>query len=214
MTTDDDPEGRRTVFDLLPDDLPRLISVGRLDYNTEGLLLFTNDGELARHLELPASGYARSYRVRVFGKVEEARLASLKRGITIDGERFGPIDAALERSTGANHWLVITIHEGRNREVRRICETLGLVVNRLIRVGFGPFALDDLKPGALVEMDRNAWTEVLPHPFGHGKAPKPVHRERPAGAGKPPPRRGPPGAGNRGGPRANHRGGPRADHRR
>jgi 23S rRNA pseudouridine2605 synthase len=160
------------VFDLLPEDMPRMISIGRLDYNTEGLLLLTNDGELARHLELPENHYPRSYRVRVFGRINEGALERLEQGVTIDGVRYGEVKATLERSTGANHWLAITIYEGKNREVRRICEYLGLTVSRLIRVGFGPFLLDELKEGHCVEIERSAWTAELPPPFGHGRKPK------------------------------------------
>jgi 23S rRNA pseudouridine2605 synthase len=172
VTAARDDQGRTTVFDLLPEDMPRMISIGRLDYNTEGLLLLTNDGELARHLELPENHYPRSYRVRVFGRINEGALERLEKGVTIDGVRYGEVKATLERSTGANHWLAITIYEGKNREVRRICEYLGLTVSRLIRVGFGPFALDELKEGHCVEIDRSAWTAELPPPFGHGRKPK------------------------------------------
>jgi 23S rRNA pseudouridine2605 synthase len=172
VTAARDDEGRTTVFDLLPEDMPRMISIGRLDYNTEGLLLLTNDGELARHLELPENHYPRSYRVRVFGRINEGALERLEQGVTIDGVRYGEVKATLERSTGANHWLAITIYEGKNREVRRICEYLGLTVSRLIRVGFGPFLLDELKEGHCVEIERSAWTAELPPPFGHGRKPK------------------------------------------
>jgi 23S rRNA pseudouridine2605 synthase len=172
VTAARDEEGRTTVFDLLPEDMPRMISIGRLDYNTEGLLLLTNDGELARHLELPENHYPRSYRVRVFGRINEGALERLEQGVTIDGVRYGEVKATLERSTGANHWLAITIYEGKNREVRRICEYLGLTVSRLIRVGFGPFLLDELKEGHCVEIERSAWTAELPPPFGHGRKPK------------------------------------------
>jgi 23S rRNA pseudouridine2605 synthase len=172
VTAARDEEGRTTVFDLLPEDMPRMISIGRLDYNTEGLLLLTNDGELARHLELPENHYPRSYRVRVFGRINEGALERLEHGVTIDGVRYGEVKASLERSTGANHWLAITIYEGKNREVRRICEYLGLTVSRLIRVGFGPFLLDELKEGHCVEIERSAWTAELPPPFGHGRKPK------------------------------------------
>jgi 23S rRNA pseudouridine2605 synthase len=172
VTAARDEEGRTTVFDLLPEDMPRVISIGRLDYNTEGLLLLTNDGELARHLELPDNHYPRSYRVRVFGRINEGALERLEHGVTIDGVRYGEVKATLERSTGSNHWLNITIYEGKNREVRRICEYLGLTVSRLIRVGFGPFALDDLKEGMCVEVERSAWTAELPPPFGHGRKPR------------------------------------------
>lgn len=152
VTTHKDPEGRQTVFEDLPGDLPRLISVGRLDYNTEGLLLLTNDGELARHLELPATGWARRYRVRAHGNVEQAALDTLAEGITIDGITYGAIEATLERSQGGNVWIAVMIREGKNREIRRVMDHLGLSVNRLIRVSYGPFMLGDLEPGEIEEV--------------------------------------------------------------
>jgi 23S rRNA pseudouridine2605 synthase len=155
VTSARDPRGRRTVFDVLPLGLPRVISVGRLDLNTEGLLLLTTDGELARHLELPASGYLRRYRVRVHGPVDDGKLKSLRDGVTIDGIRYGAIDA--ERDPGpavglSNSWLRIAIREGKNREVRRVCEHIGLKVTRLIRVAYGPFDLGDLPVGQVREV--------------------------------------------------------------
>ena len=147
VTSHKDPQGRPTVFANLPPELPRVVSVGRLDFNTEGLLLLTNDGALARHLELPATGWMRRYRVRVHGRVSQAELDKLKDGITIDGVRYGAIEAQLDSMQGANAWLTIGIREGKNREVRRVLATLGLDVNRLIRVSYGPFQLLDLKPG-------------------------------------------------------------------
>jgi len=152
VTTARDPEGRTTVFSQLPADLPRVVSVGRLDLNSEGLLLLTNDGALARHMELPATGWPRRYRVRAHGRVDPKRLASLKRGITVDGVRYGPIDAALERQQGANAWLTISLHEGKNREVRKVLEAIDLLVNRLIRLSYGPFNLGKLVPGAVEEV--------------------------------------------------------------
>jgi 23S rRNA pseudouridine2605 synthase len=152
VTTHKDPEGRPTVFEALPEGLPRLISVGRLDFNTEGLLLLTNDGDLARHLELPATGWTRRYRVRAFGEVSEAQLQDLAAGLTVHGMSYGPIDASLEREQGGNVWISISIREGKNREVRRIMEHLGLTVNRLIRVSFGPFMLGELEPGQIEEV--------------------------------------------------------------
>ena len=144
VTTHADPEGRPTVFDNLPEGLPRLISIGRLDFNTEGLLLLTNDGGLARVLELPDTGWLRRYRVRAHGEVTQAQLDQLKRGVEVDGVKYGPIEATLERDQGANVWLVFAIREGKNREVRNVLADLGLKVNRLIRISFGPFQLTDL----------------------------------------------------------------------
>lgn len=152
LTTTRDPEGRPTLFDVLPAALPRLIAVGRLDLNSEGLILLTNDGALARHLELPATGLTRRYRVRAFGAVEPAQLAGLAKGVTVDGIRYGRIEAKLDRDSGRNVWLTVALQEGKNREVRRVLEHLGLTVNRLIRIGYGPFHLDDLPPGALAEV--------------------------------------------------------------
>ena len=149
MTTHADPEGRPTVFDNLPEGLPRLISIGRLDFNTEGLLLLTNDGGLARALELPDTGWLRRYRVRAHGEVTQAQLDELKKGVEVDGVKYGSIDATLERDQGANVWLVFAIREGKNREVRNVMAHLGLEVNRLIRVSYGPFQLGELvgRPG-------------------------------------------------------------------
>lgn len=147
VTTHADPEGRPTVFDALPKDLPRVISIGRLDFNTEGLLLLTNDGALARHLELPSTGWLRRYRVRAHGRIAQTDLDGLKDGITIDEVRYGPVEATLDSVQGGNVWVTLALREGKNREVRRILEHLGLAVNRLIRVSYGPFQLLDLKPG-------------------------------------------------------------------
>ena len=152
VTTHDDPEGRPTVFDKLPEGLPRLISIGRLDFNTEGLLLLTNDGGLARALELPATGWLRRYRVRAHGEVTQAQLDELKNGIEVEGVKYGPIEATLERDQGANVWLVFAIREGKNREVRNVCAHLGLEVNRLIRVSYGPFQLGEVAEGQVEEV--------------------------------------------------------------
>ncbi|WP_374385154.1 pseudouridine synthase [Dongia sp.] len=152
MTTAYDPEGRATVFDNLPVDMPRVISVGRLDLNSEGLLLLTNDGELARKLELPATAWIRRYRVRVNGRFDPKLLDGLKNGIEIDGVRYGSIDAAFERQQGANAWLTMALTEGKNREIRRICQHFGWPVSRLIRVGYGPFQLGEMEPGQVQEV--------------------------------------------------------------
>lgn len=161
VTTHSDPQGRPTVFDNLPAGLPRVISVGRLDFNTEGLLLLTNDGALARHLELPATGWLRRYRVRALGRVSQADLDKLKDGITIEGVRYGPVEATLDTLQGGNIWLTMALREGKNREVRRILEHLSLQVNRLIRVSYGPFQLLDLKPGEAEPVKRRVLADQL-----------------------------------------------------
>lgn len=161
VTTHRDPQGRPTVFDHLPPELPRVISVGRLDFNTEGLLLLTNDGALARHLELPSTGWLRRYRVRAHGKVTAAQLERLKQGVEIEGVRYGPVDAQLDKEQGHNVWLSIGLREGKNREVRKILGTLGLDVNRLIRVSFGPFQLLDLEPGKVDVVKRHVLIDQL-----------------------------------------------------
>ena len=156
VTTHADPQGRHTIFRALPKNLPRLISVGRLDINTEGLLLLTNDGGLARVLELPATAWLRRYRVRALGRITQGALDGLRAGITVEGVRYGPVEATLDREQGANVWLTFAIREGKNREVRKVLETLGLKVNRLIRVAFGPFELGELKEGAVKEIESAA----------------------------------------------------------
>jgi 23S rRNA pseudouridine2605 synthase len=161
MTTHADPEGRPTVFDHLPEGLPRLISIGRLDFNTEGLLLLTNDGGLARVLELPDTGWLRRYRVRAHGEVTQAQLDQLKQGVEVDGVKYGSIDATLERDQGANVWLVFAIREGKNREVRNVLAHLGLEVNRLIRVSYGPFQLAELAEGQVEEVKTRVLREQL-----------------------------------------------------
>ncbi len=152
MTTHADPEGRPTVFDNLPEGLPRLISIGRLDFNTEGLLLLTNDGGLARVLELPDTGWLRRYRVRAHGEITQGQLDELKNGIEVEGVKYGPIDATLERDQGSNVWLVFAIREGKNREVRNVMAHLGLEVNRLIRISYGPFQLGEIEEGKVEEV--------------------------------------------------------------
>jgi 23S rRNA pseudouridine2605 synthase len=161
VTTHKDPQGRETVFANLPPELPRVVSVGRLDFNSEGLLLLTNDGALARHLELPATGWLRRYRVRAHGRVSQADLDALKGGVEIEGVRYGAIEATLDSVQGANAWLTMGLREGKNREVRRILAHLGLEVNRLIRISYGPFQLLDLKPGAVDAVKRRVLAEQL-----------------------------------------------------
>jgi 23S rRNA pseudouridine2605 synthase len=161
LTAARDPEGRLTIYDGLPEGLPRLMPIGRLDMGSEGLLLLTNDGELKRRLELPATGWLRRYRVRVHGRVDESRLQALKDGIEIDGFQYGPIQAALDRVQGSNAWLTVALREGKNREIRRVLEPFGWPVNRLIRLSFGPFQLGGLAPGALEEVPAKVLAEQL-----------------------------------------------------
>ena len=161
VTTHRDEKGRPTVFGALPPELPRLISIGRLDLNSEGLLLLTNDGALSRRLELPATGWVRRYKVRVHGLVEPARLAALARGITVDGLAYGPIRAQLERQQGSNAWITLSLQEGKNREVRRVLEHLGYPVTRLLRLAYGPFQLGHLARGAIEEVTGKVLREQL-----------------------------------------------------
>ena len=161
MTTHADPEGRPTVFESLPPDLPRVISIGRLDFNTEGLLLLTTSGALARHLELPATGWLRRYRVRARGRVSQLQLNELKDGISLEGINYGPIEATLDSEQGANVWLTIGLREGKNREIRKILGHLGLEVSRLIRVSFGPFQLMELPQGQVDRVRRRVLREQL-----------------------------------------------------
>jgi 23S rRNA pseudouridine2605 synthase len=163
VTTHRDEKGRPTVFDALPKELPRLISIGRLDLNSEGLLLLTNDGALARRLELPSTGWIRRYKVRVHGEVAPERLAVLGKGITIDGISYGPIRASLERRQGSNAWITMALREGKHREVRRVLEHLGLQVTRLIRLSYGPFQLGNLARGAVDEVPKKVLAEQLGH---------------------------------------------------
>lgn len=157
LTTHNDPQGRPTIFQSLPKSLPRVISIGRLDLNSEGLLLLTNDGAISRYAELPSTGWARSYRVRVFGQIDLVKLEKLKNGITIDDIKYGRIDVEVEDRSlkgSRNTWLFVTLYEGKNREIRKVMEHLGLRVNRLIRVSYGPFSLGNLKPGEVREVSK------------------------------------------------------------
>ena len=186
LTAERDPKGRKTIYDVLPKGLPRLVPVGRLDLNTEGLLLLTTDGELKRQLELPATGVVRSYRARAYGNVSQAQLEDLIHGIEIDGVRYGSIDANLERRTGANTWVEMRLTEGKNREVRRVLEHLGLRVSRLIRTSYGPFVLGDLERGQVAEVDRNqlfTFRQALSKQGG--PKPRPATDERPSDKPRP-----------------------------
>jgi 23S rRNA pseudouridine2605 synthase len=193
MTTHRDPEGRPTVFDKLPQDMPRVVSVGRLDLASEGLLLLTNDGTLARRLELPATGWVRRYRVRVHGRPRDDALAGLKRGVTVEGVRYGPIEAGLDAVKGDNAWLTVSLREGRNREVRRVMAHLGLPVTRLIRVAYGPFQLGTLPRGGVDEVPPRVLRDQLPREEApaRGRRDQAPREEGPAGEGS---GRGPPDA--------------------
>lgn len=161
LTTHKDTEARATVFDHLPAGLPRVISVGRLDLNSEGLLLLTNNGELSRKLELPENGWSRRYKVRVHGFVNKNKLADLAKGATVDGINYGPIKAELESQNGTNSWLIVTLNEGKNREVRKLMKSIGLEVARLIRLSYGPFQLGNLKKGEVREVPQKVLKEQL-----------------------------------------------------
>lgn len=164
LTTHRDTAGRPTVFERLPPDMPRVVSIGRLDLNSEGLLLLTNDGTLARRLELPATGWLRRYRVRVHGTIDPARLASLKGGITVDGVRYGPIAAEIDSTKGSNSWLSVGLNEGKNREIRKVMTALGLETTRLLRIAYGPFQLGNLARGQVAEVNGKVLREQLPKP--------------------------------------------------
>ncbi len=174
VTTERDEKGRPTVFQNLPEDLPRVMSVGRLDLNSEGLLLLTNDGEIKRRLELPATGWSRKYRVRIHGTPSDATFEPLRKGVTVEGERFRPMTVTLDRQQGANAWATISLREGRNREIRRAMEAIGLSVTRLIRVGYGPFRLGELKPGEVSEVK----PRVVRDQLGLSELPLPKSRKR------------------------------------
>ena len=161
VTSNSDEKGRETVFDALPEDLPRVMTIGRLDLNSEGLLLLTNDGGVKRRLELPSTGWVRKYRVRVKGRPSDDMFAPLRKGITVDGERFQGMSVAIDRQQGANAWLTVGLREGKNREIRRAMEQIGLSVNRLIRVSYGPFKLGDLRQGDVEEIKARVVREQL-----------------------------------------------------
>ncbi len=161
LTTHKDTEARATVFDHLPAGLPRVISVGRLDLNSEGLLLLTNNGELSRKLELPENGWSRRYKVRVHGFINKNKLADLAKGATVDGINYGPVKAELESQNGTNSWLIVTLNEGKNREVRKLMKSIGLEVARLIRLSYGPFQLGNLKKGEVREVPQKVLKEQL-----------------------------------------------------
>jgi 23S rRNA pseudouridine2605 synthase len=184
VTTAKDPEGRPTVFENLPKDLPRVISVGRLDLNSEGLLLLTNDGELARKLELPATGWVRRYRVRVNGRIDPASLARLAEGIEVEGVRYGSIEAILDRQQGGNAWLTMSLTEGKNREIRKVCAFFGWTVSRLIRLSYGPFQLGHLERGEIEEVPG----KVLRDQIGQPGAPQPLRPHQGSGGKARPPK--------------------------
>ena len=184
VTTTKDEKGRDTVFDNLPPDLPRVLSVGRLDITSEGLLLLTNDGEIKRRLELPSTGWLRKYRVRVHGNPEDSDFEPLRKGLTVDGEKFAAMTVSLDRHQGRNAWVTVGLREGKNREIRRAMEAIGLTVNRLIRVSYGPFRLGELKSGSVEEVRQKTVRDQLgldPVDDGStgGKSPKP--RQKPKG---------------------------------
>ncbi|MEM7090222.1 MAG: pseudouridine synthase [Pseudomonadota bacterium] len=183
VTTARDEKGRMTIFDNLPEEMPRVMSIGRLDLNSEGLLLLTNDGGIKRKLELPSTGWLRKYRVRVNGRPKDEDFAPLRRGLVIDAERFQPMTVSLDRQQGANAWLTLGIREGKNREIRRAMEDIGLSVNRLLRVSYGPFQLGDLKPGDVEEVRRRVLRDQLglqaqATPDDTPKRPSRPHRKR------------------------------------
>ena len=161
VTTHRDEKGRSTIFENLPAGLPRVISVGRLDLTSEGLILLTNNGELTRYLELPSTGWTRKYRVRAFGDMTQAKIDALKKGVTVNGVSYGSIEAKMESERGDNVWIEMVLTEGKNREIRKVLEFLGLTVNRLIRTSYGPFHLGNLEEGAAEEVTKKAIQEAL-----------------------------------------------------
>ncbi|WP_380057193.1 pseudouridine synthase [Falsihalocynthiibacter sp. SS001] len=203
VTSNSDEKDRQTVFDTLPEEIGRVLSVGRLDINSEGLLLLTNDGGIKRKLELPSTGWLRRYRVRVNGRPTEETFAPLRKGITLEGEKFQPMHITLDRQQGANAWLTVSIREGKNREIRRAMDAVGLSVNRLLRVSYGPFRLGELKPGELEEVKTRVLRDQLglegedaapkPNPVRKRKGPPSKSTPRPRGTEiEPPTRRGAP----------------------
>lgn len=181
VTTTKDEKGRPTVFDALPGEMPRVMSVGRLDLNSEGLLLLTNDGEIKRRLELPSTGWLRKYRVRLHGAPKDEDFTPLRDGLTVDGERFRPMTVTLDRQQGRNAWVTVSLREGKNREIRRAMEAIGFSVNRLIRISYGPFRLGTLKPGGVEEVRQKIVREQLglDAPDGGKNPPKPQNRRKP-----------------------------------
>jgi 23S rRNA pseudouridine2605 synthase len=176
VTTTKDEQGRPTIYDDLPEDLPRVMSVGRLDLNSEGLLLLTNDGGIKRKLELPSTGWLRKYRVRIKGRPSDAMLEPLRAGITVDGTTYQPMIVTIDRQQGANAWLTVGLREGKNREIRRAMDDIGLSVNRLIRTSYGPFQLGQLKPGDVTEVRRRVLRDQLGLDGAKTERPKPVRR--------------------------------------
>ena len=162
LTSSTDPKNRKTIYNILPSDLPRLISIGRLDYNSEGLLLMTTNGELARYVELPKTGWIRKYRVRVHGKINEYRLKNLINGITIDNIKYKFSEVKIEKSNSTNSWLILSLKEGKNREIRKVMEFFGLKVNRLVRISYGPFNLGNLYKGNMREISQKMINNFLP----------------------------------------------------
>lgn len=181
VTSERDEKDRPTVFASLPDDLPRVMSVGRLDLNSEGLLLLTNDGSVKRRLELPSTGWLRRYRVRIKGTASEAKLDQLRQGITVEGIKYQPMVVTFDRQQGANAWLTISLREGKNREIRRAMQAIGATVNRLIRISYGPFQLGDLKPGEVEEVKRRVVRDQL----GLDDKPKPQRTRKSGKQGSP-----------------------------